>query len=178
MGLTADVPVGWITGYHHIANARPFCATLDYIRKFKENMMISEITQYIFTTENTDAVINGPVREDQIKILESELGFQLPNDYKEFLRLTNGFEGYIGDTHAIFEPAEEILNYTQRCCSEFFPWAIYFGSNGSTEMFVMDKRFSPIQFGLQPFIGDDNDFIPSGSFQQFLKRLSDGSAFN
>jgi cell wall assembly regulator SMI1 len=140
--------------------------------------MTDFIRQYFFDQENADSIFNSHATEEQISELESVLGLQLPEDYKDFLRTMNGFEGEVGETLVIFEPVEHIEKATQNNCAEFFSWAIFIGSNGNLEMFVIDKRSSQVQFGLLPYIADDNDFIPLGtSFEHFLKRLKEGTAF-
>ena len=140
--------------------------------------MTDFIRQYLFNLENADSIFNPPATQNQITEVESALGLTFPQDYKHFLLVTNGFEGEVGDTVTIFEPVENILQATKDSCAEFFPWAIFIGSNGNLEMFVIDKRSSPFQFGLLPYISDDNDFMPLGtSFEQFLGRLKEGTAF-
>lgn len=140
--------------------------------------MTDFIKQYFYNLENGDSAYNPPATEKQIATLENALSIQLPEDYKDFLQTTNGFEGEIGAFPVIFEPVEEIAQSTLDNCAEFFPWAVFIGSNGSGEMFVIDKRTSPVQIGLLPYIANDNDFIPLGkTFEQFLKRLRDDTAF-
>jgi len=119
-----------------------------------------------------------PATNTQIKELESKLECALPQDYKDFLLTTNGFDGFIGDFYAVFEPVDKIFECTENNCSEFFPWAIYIGSNMNLEMFVIDKRTNPYTYGLLPFIADDEDFIPlSNDFESFIKRLFDDNMF-
>lgn len=83
--------------------------------------MTDFIRQYFFNPENADSIYRFPAAEGQIAEVENELGLQLPDDYKEFLRTTNGFEGEIGETIVIFEPAENIIQATQDSCADFFP---------------------------------------------------------
>lgn len=136
------------------------------------------IQQYFYNQDNAGSIFNPPATENQIAEVERVLDFTFPKDYKDFLLATNGFEGEIGDFLTIFEPVENIVEATQTSCAEFFPWAIFIGSNGNLEMFVIDRRSSPVQFGLLPFIADNNDLILLGtSFEQFLKGLNEGAAF-
>ncbi|WP_156522595.1 hypothetical protein [Arachidicoccus ginsenosidimutans] len=79
--------------------------------------------------------------------------------------------GTIASVDQFFESAQNI-------CAKFFPWAIYIGTNGNVEMFVIDKRNFPYQFGLLPFIANDNDFISLGNtFEKFVERLYNDTAF-
>ncbi len=161
-----------------VAHNIVLCAGFAVLKIASEKQMTDFIRQYFFNSENADSIFNSPATEKQITEVESALGLTFPHDYKDFLLTTNGFEGEVGDNVTIFEPVENILRATEDSCAEFFPWAILIGSNGNLEMFVIDKRSSPFRFGLLPYIADDNDFIPLGtSFEQFLKRLKDGTAF-
>ena len=102
----------------------------------------------------------------------------MPLDYKAFLKFTNGFEGEVGNFVVSFVSSENVYKCTRENCSTFFPWAIYIGTNKNIEMFVIDTRHSPNQFGLLPFIGENSDFLPLGNtFEQFIHMLSTGKAF-
>lgn len=119
-----------------------------------------------------------PASEQAIRQVEQALGIVFPGEYKAFLLTTNGFEGWIGEFYAQFEPVERIIEETQLCCGEFFPWAIFLGSNRNLEMLILDTRENKFEFGLLPNIGDEKDFISSGpSFEQFIERLYTGMAF-
>ena len=119
-----------------------------------------------------------PATEKQIDEVEQMLKVKLPNDYRIFLLTTNGFDGFINEFYASFSSVEEIFERTQESCHEFFPWAVFIGTNGNLEMFVMDKREFPYRYGLLPFIAAEDDFIPLGNtFEGFIKRLYDDTAF-
>ena len=119
-----------------------------------------------------------PASDDQIAGVERSLGIILPHDYCEFLKFSNGFDGCINDFFATFCSVEKIEEETG-WNKESFPWAICIGGNGGGELFVIDTRAQPYQFGLLPSIGDDNDFIPLGHhFEEFIKRLHDDTAFD
>ena len=136
------------------------------------------IKKYLSNTEEYQNKFNPPATEGQIIKLENELGIILPTDYKDFLRFTNGFEGAITNFIVIFDPVDKVYQSTQDTCAEFFPWAVCIGTNGNLEMFVIDKRQNPYQFGLLPNIAEDNDFIPLGdTFEKFIVRLYNDTAF-
>jgi len=129
------------------------------------------------TRENKNSFM-PPATDEQVTALEKQLGIILPVDYKTFLKFTNGFDGFIKDFYAVFEPVEKVYESTKISCAEFFPWAIFIGSNANVEMFVIDTRKTPYQFGLLPFIANANDFIPLGdTFEKFVKRLYYNTAF-
>lgn len=136
------------------------------------------IAKYFHDTIDNKNKFNPPATDEQIVVLETQMGIDLPKDYKDFLRFTNGFEGLVNEFVIRFDPSENIYQSTQDTCAEFFPWAIYIGTNGNLEMFVIDKRQTPYQFGLLPYIADDNDFIPLGdTFEKFIERLYRDTAF-
>jgi cell wall assembly regulator SMI1 len=136
------------------------------------------IKKYFHGADDNKKEFNPPATSEQIVELENQLKIELPDDYKEFLKFTNGFEGLLNELVVRFAPVEQIYQSTQDICAQFFPWAIYLGTNGNVEMFVIDKRQTPYQFGLLPYIADDSDFIPLGdTFEKFIERLYNHSAF-
>lgn len=115
---------------------------------------------------------NFPVDIVKFKSVEEELCFKFPVDYIEFLKITNGFEGFVGESYCQFNRLEEIVQNTEGYCKEFFPWAIHIGGNGGGEMYVIDKRKEKSTYGIMPCIADEEDFIPLGNeFEEFIKRL-------
>src|SRR5579863_4326128 len=140
--------------------------------------MMHLILKYFRNTRYNNHEFNDPATEEQIDKLEMKLRISLPNDYKDFLRFSNGLEGEVGQFITIFEEVDRIYDTTQITCAEFFPWAIFIGSNGSGEMFVIDTRKMPYQFGLLPYISSENDFLPLGeTFEKFIQRLYNDTAF-
>ena len=136
------------------------------------------ILKYFHDIGDNHNEFNDPATEEQIDKLEMQLSIALPNDYKDFLRFSNGFEGEVGDFLVNFEVVDQVYRTTQITCAEFFPWAIYIGGNGGGEMFVIDTRKMPYQFGLLPYISSENDFLPLGdTFEKFIQRLYNGTAF-
>ena len=136
------------------------------------------ITKYFRSTEG-ESDFNPPATDTQIIALEDQLGVQLPKDYKDFLKFTNGCDGWVNEFVVNFEPVDKVYESTQETCDEFFPGMIYIGTNGGGEMFVIDARSVPYQFGLLPCIGDMDDFIPLGdTFERFISRLYNDTAFD
>ena len=115
-----------------------------------------------------------PAEISLIEMVEKSLGIKLPQDYVDFLLMTNGFDGMIGESYVVFEPIQKVEEYTASYCGEFFPWAIYIGTDGGNEMYVIDKRGTNYNFGLLPYISNDKDFINLGAtFEGFIKHLYD-----
>jgi cell wall assembly regulator SMI1 len=137
------------------------------------------IRKYFHNTADNINTFNPPATAEQILELENKLQTELPGDYKQFLKYTNGFAGTVNEFCVEFDPVEDIYQSTQDNCAEFFPWAIYIGTNGGGEMLIIDKREKPFQFGLLPSIGDEQDFLPLGdTFEKFIQRLYNDTAFD
>ena len=68
-----------------------------------------ELADFEFTQEQTQNKWLGtkPTSETEIKQAEKRLGIELPNDYKEFLAITNGFSAP-NDVEPAFEPIDKI----------------------------------------------------------------------
>lgn len=117
-------------------------------------------------------IFNPPTDINTISKVEKKLNIKFPNDYKDFLLTTNGYDGALGQLYVRFIKVEEILKYTEIYGGEFFPWLIYIGTDGGNEMFVLDKRCPELQFGILPFIAEDIDFIPLGmNYKEFVEHL-------
>jgi len=113
-----------------------------------------------------------PVEISVIDSVERNLGIKLPRDYVDFLLETNGYDGMIGASYVVFEQIEKVEACTLVYCAEFFPWAIYIGTDAGNEMYVIDKRGANFNFGLLPYISDERDFINLGStFEGFVRHL-------
>jgi hypothetical protein len=126
-------------------------------------------SEFDYIEKNT---FNRPTDLQAIAKVEKELNIKFPQDYRDFLLITNGYDGSLGQSYLQLIGLEEVVKYTEMYCGEFFLWAIYLGSDGGNEMFVLDKRESLFQFGIMPFIGNEEDFIPVGNaFEEFLKHL-------
>lgn len=140
--------------------------------------MLDIIAKYFHNNGGSDNEFNKPASDQQIHRLETQLGIELPKDYKDFLKVTNGYDGVVNEFNVSLCPVDEIYHITQDTCSKFFPWAVYIGTNGNLEMFVIDTRQKTYQFGLLPYIADENDFLPLGdTFEKFIQRLYSDTAF-
>jgi hypothetical protein len=131
-----------------------------------------------FRSQNSPDCFSEPASEEIIRDVEIALGAQFPTGLREFYRQSNGFDGFIAEWPVILEPVERIFFKTEDTCRTFHPWAIYIGGNGGLEMFVLDRRSNPIQFGLLPGIGGDEDFIALGAnFEQFIRKIYSGDVY-
>lgn len=115
---------------------------------------------------------------EEIADAEALLGFKLPEDYRDFLLTSNGFEGFVNEFYLRLIPVGFLHENSQDYCSESFPWAIYLGTNGGGEMAILDTREQPFQFGLLPYLGVDEDFISLGeTFESFIKCIYNDEIF-
>jgi hypothetical protein len=104
----------------------------------------------------------APASENAIANLIGKVGFELPSDYLEFLRFSNGGYGEIPVQPWCFDnlwTAEELLEYNRdyevaKYCDRFFG----IGSSGGGEMFAFDMRSKkPWPVVAVPFIGMEAD---------------------
>ena len=117
-------------------------------------------------------IFNPPTDIETILTVEKALNVQFPKDYKNFLLVTNGYDGTLGKSYVQLVKVEDILKYTIMYGGDFFPWIVYLGADGGNEMFVLDKRESELQFGVMPFVAEEEDFIPLGkTFEEFARHL-------
>ena len=135
-----------------------------------------EIIQKYFSDPPSDYadknVFNRPTDTKTIIKVETDLNINFPEDYKNFLLITNGYDGTLGQSYVRFIKVEEISKFTDMYGGDFFPWVIYLGNDGGNEMLVLDKRGPELQFGVMPFIGEDKDFISLGkTFEEFVGHL-------
>lgn len=139
---------------------------------------MKEIIQKYFSDPPSDSnyadknVFNPPADIKNIAEVQKQLNVKFPQDYIDFLLLTNGYEGMVGESYVQFTEIEKIIEYTEGYGGEFFPWIIHIGSDGGGEMFVLDKRENPLKYGITPYIGSDEDFISLGdTFEEFIRHL-------
>jgi hypothetical protein len=50
---------------------------------------------------------NPPAAESSLRAFE-DAAFQLPDEYKQFMRRTNGGEGFVGNAYVILWPIERL----------------------------------------------------------------------
>lgn len=115
----------------------------------------------------SDATITGS---------EKQLGVEFPPEYVEYLRLTNGGEGFIGREYVILWSVEDLasmnLSYEVQ---KYTPGLLIFGSNGGGEAYGFDTRTPKWRIVQVPFIGMDWGYArPVGeSFTAFLGHLEE-----
>jgi hypothetical protein len=118
-----------------------------------------------------------PASSDEIGAFEHEAAITLPSEYREFLRFTDGGEGFIGpNSYAMLWKINDLLQFNKEyAVAEYAPGLLLFGSNGGGEAFAFDLRAegrNPVVS--VPFIGMDlRDALPlAETFDGFLEHLA------
>jgi hypothetical protein len=107
---------------------------------------------------------------------EKQLGKSLPREYVEFLKMSNGGEGFLGNSYVILWRIEDLFTLNRAYeVSKYIPGLLIFGSNGGGEAYGFDTRNSQWPIVEVPFVGMDWDLaLPRGrSFTHFLQYLRD-----
>src|SRR4051812_12487051 len=103
------------------------------------------------------------------------LGESLPPDYIEVMLITNGCEGFVGQSYFRLYPVENLAKLNAAFgVQEFAPGLVIFGSNGGGEAFAFDMRTSAPGVVQLPFIPMAYEYIieRSPSFADFLVRMA------
>lgn len=99
----------------------------------------------------------------------------LPGDYIEWLRQTNGGEGFAGENYLILWRAEELEDFNREYeVGEYAPGLILIGSTGGGEAYAFDTRETGWPVVRVPFIGMSLKYAirVGGTFSDFLASLA------
>lgn len=119
---------------------------------------------------------NTPARAVEIEQFELQFGFALPNDYRDFLRASNGGEGFIGpNAYVILRmigDLSEMNNAYQ--VAEYAPGLFLFGSDGGGDAYAFHSRTSAMPIVSVPFVGMELSVarVIAPTFSAFLNVLS------
>jgi hypothetical protein len=118
----------------------------------------------------------GGASPESLQTLESQLGLELPASYQKFMLLSDGCDGRIGSLWIILYPVTDVyqrtLEYRE---STDIPDAIFIGTDGGGEAYIISIEHSSAVFGSVPFIGDglaDLSF-PSPTLDDFVQKLAE-----
>lgn len=78
-----------------------------------------------------------------IRSLEARLGVRLPDDHKNFLRWSNGWDGEFGSTWLSLDDVESIADANDDGFRESFAGYVAIGGNGGLETYALDYRDGP-----------------------------------
>lgn len=120
--------------------------------------------------------ILSPASENQIESFVSNVGFGVPKDFLDFFKITDGFEGDIGENSylVIWKIDDLIEANNDYCVEEFAPGIFLFGSDGGDMAYGLDYRDkNNVKYIEIPFIGMDCDEISfiSDNFMSFLEKI-------
>jgi hypothetical protein len=121
-----------------------------------------------------DLQLRPGIKEDDMVKICAELECTLPDDYLDFMRLSNGGVGMVRDSYIDIYPLTDLrLINEQYHVTQYAPGLLIFGTDGGDEAFGFDYRTSNLQIVKIPFIPMDwGDVIPlCESFQQLLENL-------
>ena len=119
--------------------------------------------------------LRPPATTDIIDKFEKKSDIKLPYSYKEFLQLSNGGEGFIGDnSYVILWSIEELIEINESYeVNDYAPGIFLFGSDGGGEAYAFDIRSEAMNIVQVPFIGMDIDLVQqiALTFDKFIENL-------
>ena len=101
---------------------------------------------------------------------------RFPDDFKEFLRVTDHYEDFVGQHYlALWRPVEIVAYNRANKVDEFAPGLLLFGSDGGGESFAFDYRGRSPTVVMVPSVGLElAAVVPvADTFTAFLRRLHD-----
>lgn len=125
---------------------------------------------------------NPPISDEELSEFQKHINFQLPASYKEFLRASNGGEGFVGaNGYVALWPVEMILrNRLGYEFDKYFPDYIPIGSNGGGEALAIRRKGNSATFGYIPFSDlTENSYIEiDQDFWRTIVLIGEGRAFD
>ena len=98
--------------------------------------------------------VGTPATNDQLGEIEKHFNCIFPDDYKEFLKFTNGLEGFTPSNYLVLWTTQELIQLNQAYnVKEFIANTIIFGSDGGEEAFAFDISSTDFTIIKLPFIG-------------------------
>lgn len=119
--------------------------------------------------------LNEPALENNIKKVEELLSINFPQEYYDFLLISNGGEGAIGQSYLVLWKIEDLIELNDAYgVEEFAPGLLIIGSDGGDTAYCIDIRSDLKQFVQVPFIGMDLSEVQgcSNDFKGFLSFLN------
>lgn len=95
-----------------------------------------------------DMEYNKPSTKEELEKIEKEFNIVLPEDYKNFMLLTNGAEGPIGEYGylAIFDTEEVKWYNTEGPLKEHFPELFFIASIRGGYVYALDTRKESMKY--------------------------------
>lgn len=117
---------------------------------------------------------NVPATTEKIAVAERSLGKSLPDDFRQFLYVTNGGEGSIGENYVMLWNTGELGEYNESYqVNVYASGLLLFGSDGGGEGYAFDTRTSPPPVVTVPFVGMSLKYAKpvAPTFVAFLEKL-------
>ena len=118
---------------------------------------------------------NPAATADSLRLFERSSRLRLPTMYLDFLKRSNGGEGFIGKAYAILWRIEELLEMNKAYrTEEYAPGLLLFGSDGGGEAFAFDMKSDATPIVSVPFVGMALDAARpiAVTFEGFLDAVS------
>jgi hypothetical protein len=115
-----------------------------------------------------------PATSEAITAFERTTSKQLPGEYVDFLKITDGGEGFVGKAYVILWGVGELVSMNQGYAVEnYVPGLLIFGSDGGGEAFGFDTRNPQWPTVQVPFVGMEWALAQpiAASFMGFFERL-------
>lgn len=100
-------------------------------------------------------------------------GIAWPPDFIELMSITDGGEGWVGESYLTVFGIDELQHYNE---PEFWPGLVLFGSSGGGEGFAFLKSSAPPGIVMANMVGPD-PAVPQGDMATFIDRLESASLF-
>jgi hypothetical protein len=117
-----------------------------------------------------------PAGEDAIEEAQDALVFRFPEEYAEFLRMSNGGEGFVGpERYLMLWPVEELPESNQDYEVDVMaPGLVLFGSSGGGTAYAFERDTGAIvDLPITPLDGSRRRTLADG-FVEFLSVLAAG----
>jgi len=126
---------------------------------------------------------SSPCPVADIDAAQVALNVALPADYRAFLEMSDGGEGFVGEDYLILWRASELQPFNRDYeVPTYASGLVGFGSDGGGEMFAFDVRFQPPPVVIVPFIGmgHEDALVVADNFAGLLRRMKQatGSLFD
>lgn len=125
---------------------------------------------------------SGGASDAALDAAASEVGIDLPTDYRAVMRIANGGDTEFGESWIVLWRVEDLAerNAGYRV-NEFAPGFTYFGTNGAGEAYAWDWGTpGKLRYVVIPFIVPEPEAaVPCGeTFEEFLSTLHAGIPFD
>lgn len=112
--------------------------------------------------------------EQSLDKLSAHFGVELPAEYVEFMRTTNGADGPIGNIEYLqIWSVEEVIDLEGGIddIKEEHPEWLFFGGMGGGSDYAFDTRYQPMPVVEVDMSDPDYNYVRGASFEEFLENL-------